>query len=153
MFNANFSLPKERVPFEMMKAASRELGLNPESMVINHAFTEPDTKYVNPQQRETEEIRQLTTAIKEELKGTIQNHQNRVDVHHIRNNRIQKMRIGYGAAGRDRTCDQRVTAILTLNSFSPFLGSAALTTELTSAVLMHTAASVLGGFWVTGVCL
>jgi hypothetical protein len=39
-----------------------------------------------------------------------------------------------GAAGRDRTCDQRVTAF-PLNSFSPISGSAALTTELSSAFL------------------
>lgn len=43
-------------------------------------------------------------------------------------------RLGDGAAGRDRTCDQRVTAFA-LNSFSPLSGSAALTTELTSALL------------------
>ena len=92
----------------MVKDFARALGLNPESIRINHAFTEPDSKYVNPQERETEEIRQLMTAIKEELKGN-QNHRN------------HKIRIGTGAAGRDRTCDQRVTAIFPLNSFSPLL--------------------------------
>lgn len=38
-----------------------------------------------------------------------------------------------GAAGRDRTCDQRVTAFA-FNSFSPLSGSAALTTELSSTL-------------------
>src|SRR5208283_1786613 len=60
--------PKTTVArIDMVKEFARGLGMDPESILIKHSFSEPDTKYVNPQQRETEEIRSLISAIKTEL--------------------------------------------------------------------------------------
>lgn len=42
------------------------MGLNPEAILVKQAFSDPDTKYINPQQRETLEIRSLMGAIKTE---------------------------------------------------------------------------------------
>ena len=78
---------------ELVKEFARGLGLNPEAILIKHAFTEPDTKYINPQQQETEHIRSLMTAIKSELTGN-NPHQNY---------QRHKIRIGDVAAGRKRT--------------------------------------------------
>ncbi len=126
---------------EMVKEFARGLGLDPEAILIKHNFTELDTKYYDPKQKEHNEIRFLMEAIRSEL---IESHTTR------RNYRNHRIRIGGGAAGRDRTCDQRVAAVCTLNSFSPLSGSAALTTELSSTRIAHTAASVLGGFFAFG---
>ena len=84
----------------MVKDFARGLGLNPEAILVKQAFSEPDTKYVDPQQRETIEIRSLIEAIKTELVSSPR-----------RNSRHHKMLTGSGAAGRDRTCDQRVAAV------------------------------------------
>ena len=52
---------------EMMKEFARGLGLNPEEILVKKALSEPDTKYVDPEQKEREEIRALMQALKVEL--------------------------------------------------------------------------------------
>lgn len=52
---------------EMVKEFARGLGLNPEEILVKKAFSEPETKYVDPQEREREEIRALMQAIKTDL--------------------------------------------------------------------------------------
>jgi len=52
---------------EMVKEFARGLGLNPEEILVRKTLSEPETKYVDPQQREREEIRALMHAIKADL--------------------------------------------------------------------------------------
>jgi hypothetical protein len=53
---------------EMVKEFALGLGLNPEEILIQNTFSEPDTKYVDPQERERQEIRTLMQAIKADLR-------------------------------------------------------------------------------------
>jgi hypothetical protein len=52
---------------DMVKEFARGLGLNPENILVKHAFSEPETKYVDPQERERADIRALMQAIKADL--------------------------------------------------------------------------------------
>ena len=54
---------------EMIKEFARGLGLNPEEILVKQAFSEPDMKYVDPQERERADIRTLMLAIKADLKA------------------------------------------------------------------------------------
>ena len=45
----------------------RGLGLNPEEILVKNAFSEPDTKYVDPEERQRSDIRALMQAIKADL--------------------------------------------------------------------------------------
>jgi len=54
---------------EMVKEFARGLGLDPEKILVKDAVSEPETKYIDPQERERREIRALMQAIKEELAG------------------------------------------------------------------------------------
>jgi hypothetical protein len=47
--------------------------LNPEEILVKQAFSEPDTKYVDPQERERADIRALMLAIKADLKVSTPN--------------------------------------------------------------------------------
>ena len=73
----------------MVKEFARGLGLNPQAILVKQAFSEPDTKYIDPQQREVVEIRSLIETIKTKLMSDPP-----------RNYRNHKIRIGVGAAGR-----------------------------------------------------
>lgn len=52
---------------EMVKEFARGLGLNPEEILVKNALSEPDTKYVDPQERERTDIRAVMQAIKADL--------------------------------------------------------------------------------------
>jgi len=52
---------------DMVKEFARGLGLNPEEILVKKTFVEPDTKYVDPQERERAGIRALMLAIKADL--------------------------------------------------------------------------------------
>jgi len=52
---------------EMVKEFVRGLGLNPEELLVQKAFSEPETKHLDPQERERADIRVLMQAIKADL--------------------------------------------------------------------------------------
>lgn len=52
---------------EMVKEFVRGLGLNPEELLVQKAFSEPETKYLDPQEKERADIRVLMQAIKADL--------------------------------------------------------------------------------------
>ena len=52
---------------DMVKEFARGLGLNPEEILVKNAFSEPDTKYVDPEERQRSDIRALMQAIKADL--------------------------------------------------------------------------------------
>jgi hypothetical protein len=54
----------------MVKEFVRGLGLNPEEILVKNAFSEPETKYLDPQERERSDIRALMQAIKADLLRT-----------------------------------------------------------------------------------
>jgi len=51
----------------MVKGFARGLTLNPEEILVKSAFSEPDTKYVDPDERERSDIRVLMQAIRADL--------------------------------------------------------------------------------------
>jgi len=55
---------------EMVKEFARGLGLNPEEILVQKAFSEPETKYLDPQEKERADIRALMQAIKADLLKT-----------------------------------------------------------------------------------
>lgn len=46
------------------------MGLNPQEILVQNAFSEPETKYADPQERERADIRALMQAIKADLLKT-----------------------------------------------------------------------------------
>lgn len=54
----------------MVKEFARGLGLNPQEILVQNAFSEPETKYADPQERERADIRALMQAIKADLLKT-----------------------------------------------------------------------------------
>jgi len=52
---------------DMVKEFVRGLGLNPEEILVQKAFSEPETKYVDREERERSDIRALMQAIKADL--------------------------------------------------------------------------------------
>jgi len=52
---------------DMVKEFARGLGLNPEAIMFRNTVLEPDTKYLDPEQRQRWTIRVLMEAIREEL--------------------------------------------------------------------------------------
>jgi site-specific recombinase XerD len=52
---------------DMVKEFVRGLGLNPEELLVQKAFSEAETKYLDPQERERADIRVLMQAIKADL--------------------------------------------------------------------------------------
>lgn len=62
--------PKSTITkLDMVKEFVRGMGMNPEEILVRNAFSEPDTKYIDPQERERTDIRLLMGAIKQELIG------------------------------------------------------------------------------------
>ncbi len=55
---------------DMVKEFARGLGLNPEEILVKHSLSEPETKYVNPQEQENAHVRALMQAIKADLLGS-----------------------------------------------------------------------------------
>jgi site-specific recombinase XerD len=52
---------------DMVKEFVRGLGLNPEELLVQKAFSEAETKYLDPQEKERADIRTLMQAIKADL--------------------------------------------------------------------------------------
>ena len=50
-----------------MTSVFTQSGLNPEEILVKNAFSEPETKYVDPDERERSDIRALMQAIKADL--------------------------------------------------------------------------------------
>jgi hypothetical protein len=71
--NAGLSIrPKDtKSRVEMVKEFARGLGLNPEKILVSQAFSEPDTKYVNPLEQEQAEIRVIMQAIRADLTRSV----------------------------------------------------------------------------------
>ena len=53
---------------DMLKEMMRAWGLQPEKILTSQALSEPDTKYLDPEEREREEIRLLGMALKDSIK-------------------------------------------------------------------------------------
>lgn len=51
----------------MVKGFVRGLGMNPEEILVQNTPSEPDTKYIDQQEKERANIRALMGAIKQEL--------------------------------------------------------------------------------------